>query len=484
MSVRKSLAWSYGAQAFVFVLTFCVSVIVARLLGPYEMGVFAIAMATAGLLSILSAFGIAPYLMRHESPDAGVLAASFTINALLNVAVALGILGTALIGPAFGLDRAVRNVMLLLVIAPLGGIFDFLPGVFLQREMQFRVLSLITVGRAVCTSSILLCSAWLGAGALSPALAIVGSGLISTLALNIVARRHVSVRIGLTGWRDITRFGLQMMSIGGLATLVQRMSDLILGRLLGTAALGVFSRASGLSNQIWDNVYGLSTRVIFARMAEEMRATGSMHATFLNGLAMLTALIWPLLLGIAVLSRPLIHTLYGEAWMAAAAPLSLLMIAQAVVLGFGMNWEVCVLAKRTGWQARIEVTRSAVGLVAFTAGAWFSLVGAAAARVFEAIVGLLLYGPSMTQMAGAPPGEIGRLYRQSGVLAVVAVGPAAVLMAASGWSPSLSWWAIGPAVVTGIVFWLLMLDRMMHPLFNEIRQAYTLVTQRFMRRTA
>lgn len=52
MSVRRSLAWSYGGQVFTFLVTFASSVVVARLLGPREMGVFAIAMATYGFLSI------------------------------------------------------------------------------------------------------------------------------------------------------------------------------------------------------------------------------------------------------------------------------------------------------------------------------------------------------------------------------------------------------------------------------------------------
>ena len=59
-SVRRSLAWSYAANAFAFVVTFGGSVIMARLLTPRELGVFAVATAVIGVLTILTAFGVFP----------------------------------------------------------------------------------------------------------------------------------------------------------------------------------------------------------------------------------------------------------------------------------------------------------------------------------------------------------------------------------------------------------------------------------------
>lgn len=467
MSVRKSLAWSYGAQAFIFVQTFVVSVIVARLLGPYEMGIFAVGMSIAGALSILSSFGVGPYLVRHEAPDATVRATVFTVNAILNVLVALVIAGIATVGPVLGMNEGVRQVLYLLSLGPVVGIFDFLPGTFMQREMNFRLISMIAMGRAVVSSIVLLTLAVSGFGYLSPPFAMLAAAIASSIATIVVARRHFSARMALTGWQDLTKFGMQMMSIGGLATLVARLSELVLGRFQGIAALGIYTRASSLSNQIWDNVYGLSTRVIFSQMAKEMRETQTLRKTFIGGLAMITGLIWPLLLGIAVLSQPVVHTLYGEKWIGAALPLSILMVAYFVALGFGMNWELCVLRKQTGWQARNEGIRAVVGLFAFSTGAFFSLAGAAAGRVVEALCGLVVFGPRMRELAGTETGEISRVYRQSAVLTLAAVMPSTTLMISQGWSATTSWWLIAPAVALGMALWYAAIRWLDHPLNAE-----------------
>jgi O-antigen/teichoic acid export membrane protein len=469
MSVRKSLIWSYGAQVVIFVATFGSSVIVARILGPYEMGIFAIAMAINGVLSILSAFGVAPYLVRHASLDAKTTATIFTVNAILNILVSLAMATAVIVGPLFGINPSVRKVLSLIALVPLIGIFDFLPSTFLARTMNFRAISLTGMGRALVTSGTVVAFAVAGYGAMSPALAMIIAGLFSVVVYNIIGRQYVSLRIGLTGWREITKFGFQMMSIGGIASVAQRLSEIILGKILGLTALGIYGRASGLSNQIWDNIYGLATRVIFAQMAEEMRQTGTVAKTFLTGISMLTALIWPLLMGIATLSGPIIKLLYGERWLAAATPLSILLVAHLIGLGFGMNWELCVLTKRTGWQARIEAIRAAIGLASFSIGANFGLATAALGRIVEGLSGFFFYGPKMREMAGTQRGQIAAVYKQSTLLTALAAGPVIAVMLYEDWSPDASRPAIALAILLGIGLWTRAISWMNHPVWVEIK---------------
>ncbi len=467
MSIRKAILWSYGAQLFIFAQTFGTSVIVARLLGPYETGIFAVGAATTGALATLANFGIAPYLIRHESLDASVKSTVFTVNALINALVSAIVFGIAAAGPLLGMNDRVRLVLFILAFTPLLQVFEFMPSTLIQREMNFRLLSMVSMGRAVVNSCILLVLAFLGLGALSYAFAVLGSAIFSAILFNVVGRRHAVFTWGVAGWRELTKFGLQMLSIGGLATLVQRTSELILSRFLGIAALGVYTRASSLSNQIWDNIYGLGARVIFSQMAEEMRTAGTIRRTFLHGLAMLTALIWPLLVGLAVLSGPFIHLLYGERWSEAALPLAVLLMTQVCVLGFGMNWHLCVLRKQTAWQARNEGIRAVVGLLAFTIGATVSVGAAAFGRACEALTGVALFGPRMRQLAGTERGEMRRVYLQSGFVTVLAVVPAALLMLYRHAAPTTSWLEIGGAIVLGIVSWAGGLIALRHPLYHE-----------------
>jgi O-antigen/teichoic acid export membrane protein len=186
---------------------------------------------------------------------------------------------------------------------------------------------------------------------------------------------------------------------------------------------------------------------------------------------MITGLLWPIMIGLAVLARPAIYILYGEKWLPSALPLSLLMIAQFVVLCFGMNWELFVLRDETARQTRFEFIRAFVGIVTFSAGCFFNIAAAAVGRIAEAIFGFMLYRSHVRRLAETQPGELRRIYFNSLLLTVAAVMPSMFLMIYSGWSHLTPPWLIAAAILAGAGLWIVVLVRLKHPLWAEIKLA-------------
>jgi O-antigen/teichoic acid export membrane protein len=248
--------------------------------------------------------------------------------------------------------------------------------------------------------------------------------------------------------------------------------------MLGLASLGLYSRASNLASLIFQNLYGTATGVIFAQLSKTFRETGELRAPFLRGLEMILAVMWPLLIGLAVLSQPAVHILYGAKWQAAAQPLSLLMIAQFVILSFGMNWELFVLRDETARQTNYEIFRAVGGLVLFALGSLFGLSAAAAGRIGEATIGAVAYLPHMSRLSGASLPEFGKVYLESVLLTIAAVSPSLGLMLWSGWSPETSPILIALAVLSGLGLWALALKQLRHPFLNEILHVLERMRQR------
>ena len=134
MSVRRSLAWMMMSQGGFFVLQFGGTVVLARLLTPYEMGVYTAAAAVIGILGILQAFGLTLFIIREPDLDRHILASAFTVNAILAVALSLAIVGLSALGGAFLREPGVQHVMLALAPLPLIGVLEFLPATQLERS--------------------------------------------------------------------------------------------------------------------------------------------------------------------------------------------------------------------------------------------------------------------------------------------------------------------------------------------------------------
>lgn len=469
MSIRTSLAWAYSGQIASFFVAFFGSIVVARLLTPHELGIFAIAMAAQGIVQVFVAFGVGAYIIKEPSIDEDMIDTAFTINMILAIALSLILFSISFAGASILGDTSAGNVLRVSAIGPLISIFSFKPSVILQREMKFKFISMIGLSTGIASTVVTILSALSGASYMSPVFGNIASGLFALVLYYRNDKVQFRQRISIVNWRGMTIFGLRMISVGGVATLAGRSSEMILGRLLGVTALGLYTRASGLSNMIWSNVYGTATQVVFVQMAEDFRQTGELRATFLKSLSIITSIMWPILIGLAVLARPVIHILYGDKWLAAAAPLSLLMIMQFFALCYGMNWELFVLKNETGTQTKLEITRSLIGLGVFTVGCFFSLEGAAFGRTLDSFIGIIFYYGHVRRLAKTEEGELPRLYGQSAVLTFAAVAPVGVLMLANRWSERTPIFEIAACVSAGGFAWLGIMSYLDHPIMVELR---------------
>lgn len=470
-SARAGILWSYGTHLLAFVISFGGIVLISRLLTERELGIYAVGFAILGILNVLSSFGVANYLIRDRERELceGVLATCFTINALLGVAVAAAMFGVGTWGAGLFADPGIARVLVVLSLVPLCGIFDLVPNAMLMRDMRFGAVSLLQLLKGTVITVVMLACGYSGWSYLSPALGAAAGAAVNAVALTVVGWRYVTLRLSLRGGAEIARFTAHIVSAGASPLIAMRLAELVIAQGLGLAALGLYTRASGFAAMVWDYAYGLSTRVIFAQMARDLRERGSLRETFLHATRLLTAVFWPAMAGIAVLSGPLIHTLYGPRWDGAAWPLAILMASQAVGIGFAMTWELCVLTGRTGWQAKVEAGRAAAGLVAIGLGTLISLPAATLGRLVDALIGFAVYRPRLAEMSGASAQETRAAYSGNLLLTAVTIAPSVAVMALNGWSPATSPLALAGAIVAGGLCWLGMLARMRHPLFAEIR---------------
>lgn len=471
MSVRGALAWSFTGQLLVTALTFIGSVVVARLLSPHEMGVYALALAITGLISVLTTLGINAYVIREPALTEERLRGAWTVNALINAGLAALLFAGSWPLARFMGDAGVGQVLRWLAWVPLTAIVEFRPLTMLQREMRFRptasvasVVALVNVGATVAF-------AIAGYSYLSMAYGTVLSTTLSAVLLSVAGREHIGFVPSLADWRPILLFGARMASISGVAVAAQRLSDIALGRLLGLAALGTYSRGANIANLLFANIYGTATRVAFVQLSAEYRETGGVARSFLRSTELITAILWPVVIGLAILAPPVVQGLYGPRWAGVAPVLAVLMVVQFVAYGFGLNWELFVIRERTAEQTRLEIARAIVGTVAFVVGCLFSIVAAAAGRLVEVAFGWLLYQPRMSRLAEVPVRLIDAAYGKSLLLTAAACAPSAALMLWYRWSAATPLPLVTGAVMLGGAAWLCALWRLGHPAYAELRRA-------------
>lgn len=467
VSLKKSLAWLGMAQTISIVLQFASSVVLARYLTPYETGIFAVAIATMALLSLLQQLGLNALIVREEVLTDEVSQTSFAVNALISVVLSVLIVAASYGGALFLRDEGVRDVLLVLAVVPLFGIPSFLPGANLERKGRFKELALISTTTGVIGAGTTIALAVLGFSYMSSAYAQVASSAAFSLMLSIVGRRHFSLKLSLSAWRRVADFGLQMLAVAGISTASQRLSEIMLGRLLGLSALGLYTRASGLNNLLWGNLHLAVGRVLLVDLAELNRQGISLRDRYKQTVAIATATLWPAFAGLAVIAEPFVRFVYGDRWVAAVVPFIYLAIASMILVAITMTWELFTATGRLREQTRIEFKRGLLSFAIFVGACMISLEAAAAARIVDAVISLFLYRPYLNRMTDTSSADFWGTYLQSALLTLLAIAPAGILMMinATG-KPSLA--LVLSTIALGVLAWVAGLFALKHPLAAEL----------------
>ncbi len=469
MSVRRHLAWMGLSQGAFFVLQFFGSAIVAHLLSPYEVGVYALAAAIAAVLSTVQAFGFAGFMVREPVIDDQVTASVFTANLFISAALSVLLIGVGLFSKTYLHAKGVGEVVLVMASLPLFGALEFLPATRLEREARFKAIALVGTARNVTAQLVTLILAFMGASYMSLACGQVVAAVVSAAAFNLVGREHISFRFSLSQWRRLLRYGSQMLAISGIAAISQRIAELTLGRVVGLSALGLYSRASSVNNLAWDNIHLMIGRVVFVDLATQRRGGASLREPYLRVVENTTALLWPAFAGLGVIAGPLILNVYGAKWLGAVVPLIMLAAGSMVSVAITMTWELFVICEETGRQAKIEFIRAGVGLVMFVCGCFFGLTGAAASRLTEATFAVFFYRPHLSRMTETRTRDFVPIYFRSALVAAAAVAPAAMLMALYGGSPRTPFVYVLLAVAGGGLLWFGAIILFNHPLALELK---------------
>lgn len=460
------------SQSWFFVIQFAAAVILARFISPYAMGIYTVAMAVTGIIGIMQATGLTGFIVKEPELTNELAASAFTINALLSLIVTALILLGAVFAGAFLHEAGVRRVMLVVAVLPVIGLFEFLPAATLERRANFRIISLIGGGRILASQSVSVGLAVAGFSYMSIAYGQIAGALLSAIAYNIAGRRFVRLKPRLTAWRRIINFGLQMLAVTGANAIGGRMSDLLLGRMIGLTALGLYGRAAGLNNLIQDNIYMVIVRVLFVDIAQRERNGESLRNSYLATIEIMSALLWPGFAGLAIVARPFINVVYGARWVGAASPLMMLALASMVHVMVSLSWQLFVVRGEVARQTRLEFMRTGVGLGLFGIGCMFGLTAAAAARIFEALFTVAIYRPHIGRMTETRTRDFLPIYKRSGILTLLAIAPPAVVMTAHGWSATTPLAQLLIAIVGGIGLWLAGILWLDHPLAAEMRHVY------------
>ncbi len=468
--MRRSLLAAVSGRFAGVALQVLGALVIARLLAPAEFGLFGIASSVIAISGSLREFGVTSYLIRLDTIDRTALgrALAFTMSVSLAAGAAIFLARHAIAAffhaPELAPLIAVLCLNFALVPPSIGAT------AVMHRHLRFGALNLMQLGTTLLTIAATLAMAASGLGPLSLALGQVLQAALLLTALALWDWRSVLVLPVFTGMGAMLRFG----SFAALASLANELggyvTSLILGRLLGPTAVGLYDRGNGLFVSLANDVVGAIGHVLFVGLSRLRDDAAAFTRLLLHALRNLTAIAWPGFLLIATLAHPLMAVMFGPAWQASVPVLQILCLSGLLTSGTLLYYHSIVAIGATGRILAIELAGQGTRVLAILALAGFGIIGAAWASVLAMAALLLLYLAAMRRTLHTRRRDILPIYAESLAIALVTATPAGLLMLlAPPGLPDIILLALGGTL--GLVTWLGTILATSHPLAGELRSA-------------
>jgi O-antigen/teichoic acid export membrane protein len=339
-----SFGWAFSGAATQAVLKIVVLAVLARLLTPEDFGTITAALTVVALAELFTQIGVAPSVVQAPILTESHIRTAFTLTLIMGIVAATAtLLAAPIIARQLGMPDIENVIRVLSVVFLVRGLSSVAES-YLQRQMRFRALSINMVlsylfGYAIVS----IVAAAMGLGIWALVAGNVVQALLSSAGFLVQARLPLRLQLDRSVLGQLIRFGfgLTLARIGNYVA--TNIDYIIVGRTLGPAALGFYSRAYLLLMQPAQLFGSISDKVLFPAMSSIQTDRTRFNQAFYRSVGLVALATLPISAFIVIFAPEIIEILLGPNW-------SEIVPAFQILMGF--------LFFRTGYKIVTTVLRA------------------------------------------------------------------------------------------------------------------------------
>src|SRR3990172_3837000 len=330
VSTRSQLYWNTLLKIPGQVVSFGISIIVARILVPHDFGIMGIAMMLIGYTNLFTDFGFGAAIIQKRIENKRTLNSIFTVNLAVSLLLAaLFFLSSGYIAGFFKSPEC-KNVIKVLSAVFVITSFSAVPSAMLRRDMNFRTLSLINLSSSLLMSLITLVLALNSLGYWALVFGQLIPSMLMTAVLCYKVRWVPAVAYDHSAMKGIFNFGIWNFTKGQLGFIAQHTDKFIIGKSLGATSLGFYDKAMGLASMPVNSFTMNINSVLFSSFSANKEDKYLLQTHFKKGLSLISFINFPIYIVLIVIAPYFVYSLLGDKWSPMILPFQIILIGYII----------------------------------------------------------------------------------------------------------------------------------------------------------
>lgn len=469
MTVRKSLGLSFLDRYSGLIITVGSTMVLARLLTPAQMGVFAVTMVFVSVLAGLRDFGASSYLIQEKQITDDKIRAAWMLQ--IGIGLFLGMVVAAIavpVGNFYG-EAEMTDILFLLsinfVINPIGTITI----AWWMREMQFDRIAITRFFGAITGAIVSVTLAWKGWGPISLAWGSLATTLASILLTTMLRPANLPRKPGLKEIKKVTAFGGKLSGATIVNSMAHGAPEVLIARFQGVTDAGLLSRATGLAGIFDQLIMNAVRQVVLPLFSQNLREHKPVEGLYFKGVELITGIGWPFFAVLAITAFPVIRILYGDQWDGSVAVAQILCLAAAAGLLTGFAQGIILAYGKVGTILLLSIVGGLVKLALSFIGAYYGLISMGWLLFLHALVFAIVWMVFLSRSIRTPNGKLFRALGKSIVLTMATAAPVLAIHYSVGFGESVvNSLAFSSALSMALVMFVVAAKAIRHDVYFEL----------------
>lgn len=369
--------------------------IVARLLGPHEYGLVAVAMSFVMCTIYMADAGMGQSLVRTPASERTTWSSAFWMIFGFGGLLSLLLVAISFVVPLMFGEQRLQGLLLGLAVVPLIVSAIAAPTADMQQRQKFRELAAIEGVSALTGLGVAIVLAFQGAGAWALVLQQVAFWVMKAVLIIWRTRFRPTLEFSTTNLAEHTRFARDTLGTTLLYFFGRQLDPLVLGSILGATPTGLYAFATRAMNLPHQLVASPVQNALFVRMVELRDDKAALRDLLLILATVVALLVFPAVATLAAASPAYFTFLLSEEWLQAAPVFAILAPVAALQTVLVPANALLLATGRTNVRLRQTFEMAVLWLILLPLSTPFGLVAVAGA--FTAVN--LLYLPRSLQLS-------------------------------------------------------------------------------------
>lgn len=314
-NVFSSLIWRFGERFCAQIVSFIVSLVLARILSPNDYGTVSILLIFIDLANVfvVSSFGVA--LVQKKDADDLDFSSVFYFNILFSL-VLYWIL--FLIAPKIEQFYGIETLTLLLRVLSLKIVLSGVNSVqhaYVQKHMMFKKFFFSTLIGTIISAVIGIFMAFMGFGPWALICQYLTNSLIDTIVLWFTVKWRPIRSFSMQRLMPLIQFGWKILMASLLGTFYTNLRSLLIGKIYSADDLAYYNQGQKFPQLLVTNINTAVDSVLLPAMSKEQDNKENLKQFVRKSIRLTSFVMWPMMIGLLVVSKNLVTLLLTSKWL-------------------------------------------------------------------------------------------------------------------------------------------------------------------------